>query len=47
LFGGGRMGSASTLHLPFNDHVHNLNAAQKDPGAAESLESQHGSRLIA
>ena len=39
------MSSASTLHLPFNDHVHNLNAAQKDPGTAKSLESQHGPRL--
>ena len=26
------MGSASALHLSFRDHVHNLNAGQKDPG---------------
>ena len=38
------MGSASTLHLSFRDHVHNLNAGQKDPGTAKSLETQHGPR---
>ena len=36
------MGSASTLHLSFRDHVHNLNAGQKDPGTAKRFESQHG-----
>jgi hypothetical protein len=38
------MSSASTLHLSFPDHVHNFNAGQKDPGAAKSLEPQHGAR---
>jgi hypothetical protein len=38
------MGSASALHLSFRDHVHNLNAGQKDPGTAKRFESQHGSR---
>ncbi len=38
------MDSASTFHLSFGDHVHNLNAGQKDPGTAISFESQHGSR---
>jgi hypothetical protein len=38
------MDSASTFHLSFNDHVHNLNVGQKDPGTAKSFESQHGSR---
>ena len=38
------MGSASTLHLAFDNHVHQLDAAQKDSGTAKSLESQHGSR---
>jgi hypothetical protein len=44
LIGGGMVGSASTFHLPFDDHVHSLNAAQKDPDTAKSLESQHGPR---
>jgi hypothetical protein len=30
----GRMGSACALHLSFGDHVHNLNAGQKDPDTA-------------
>jgi hypothetical protein len=34
----------STLHLPFRDHMHYLNAGQKDPGTAKSLEPQHGPR---
>ena len=38
------MGSMSTLHLPFRDHMHYLNAGQKDPGTAKSLEPQHGPR---
>ncbi|MGF6785763.1 hypothetical protein OKW27_000076 [Paraburkholderia sp. 35.1] len=38
------MGSASTFHLSFGDHVHNLNAGQKDPGTAKGLEPQHGPR---
>jgi len=38
------MYSASTFHLSFDDHAHNLNAGQKDPGTAKSFESQHGSR---
>jgi hypothetical protein len=38
------MDSASTFHLSFGYHVHNLNAGQKDPGTAKSFESQHGSR---
>ncbi|MGF6919373.1 hypothetical protein OKW28_003570 [Paraburkholderia sp. 40] len=42
--GGGQMGSASTLHLCLADHVRYFDAAQQDPGAAECLESQHGSR---
>jgi hypothetical protein len=44
LISGGWMGSASTFHLSFGDHMHNLNAGQKDPGTAERFESQHGSR---
>ena len=36
------MDSASTFHLSFGDHVHNLDAGQKDPGTAKSLESQYG-----
>jgi hypothetical protein len=44
LISGGRMGSASAFHLSFRDHVHNLNAGQKDPGTAKSLEPQHGPR---
>jgi hypothetical protein len=36
------MGSTSTLHLSFRDHVHNLNAGQKDPGTTKTLEPQHG-----
>ncbi|MDQ0621912.1 hypothetical protein QFZ39_001122 [Paraburkholderia graminis] len=44
MISGGRMGSASTLHLAFDNHVHQLDAAQKDSGTAKSLESQHGSR---
>lgn len=38
------MGSASTLHLPFGDHMHQFDAGQQDPGTAESLEPQHGPR---
>ncbi len=44
MISGGRMGPASALHLFFRDHVHNLNAGQKDPGRAKSLEPQHGPR---
>jgi hypothetical protein len=33
---------ASTLHLSFGDHAHNLNAGQKGPGTANSLKPQHG-----
>ncbi|EDZ99590.1 hypothetical protein BH160DRAFT_5135 [Burkholderia sp. H160] len=40
------MGSASTFHLSFGDHVHSLNAGQKDPGTVKSFESQHGSRAL-
>ena len=42
LISGGRVGSASALHLSFRDHVHQLNAGQKDPGTAKILEAQHG-----
>jgi len=43
------MGFASTLHPPFNDHVHSLNAARNDPRTAKRFESEHGRvrRLIA
>ncbi|MGF6605908.1 hypothetical protein OKW45_000808 [Paraburkholderia sp. WSM4175] len=41
---GGRMGSAHTLHLSFGDHVHDLNAGQKDPGTAKGFEPWHGPR---
>jgi hypothetical protein len=34
----------STLHLSLGDHVHKIDATQKDPCTAKSLESQHGSR---
>jgi hypothetical protein len=44
LISDGRMGSASIFHLSFRDHVHNLNAGQKDPGTAKRFESQHGPR---
>jgi len=43
LIGGGWMGSASALHLSFGDHMHDFDAAKKNPGAAKSLEPQHGS----
>ena len=36
------MGSASALHLFFCDHLHKLNAGQKDPGTAKILEAQYG-----
>jgi len=38
------MGSGSTLHLSFGDHVHAFDAAQKDAGTAKILEPQHRSR---
>jgi hypothetical protein len=38
------MGSLSTFRLSFGDHVHNLNAGQKDPGTAKGLEPQHRPR---
>jgi hypothetical protein len=38
------MGSASIFHLSFRDHVHDLNAGQKDPGTAKRFESPHGPR---
>jgi hypothetical protein len=38
------MGSASTLHVPFGDHMHQLDADQQDPGTAEGLEPQHWPR---
>jgi hypothetical protein len=38
------MGRASRFHPCFGDHVHNLNAAQKDPGTEKNREAQHGSR---
>jgi len=44
LISGGRMGSASALHLSFRDHVHNLNAGKNDPGTAKCLEPQHRPR---
>lgn len=40
------MGSASTFQLSFGDHVHNLNAGQKNPGTAKGLEPQHGPRSL-
>jgi hypothetical protein len=36
------MGSASTLHLPFGDHIHQFDAGQQDSGTAKGLEPQHG-----
>ena len=44
MISGARIGSVSALHLSFRDHVQNLNAGQKDPGTAKSLEPQHGPR---
>ena len=41
------MGSGSTLHLFFGDHVHAFDATQKDAGTAEILEPQRGSRASA
>jgi len=38
------MGSGSTLHLSFGDHVHTFDAAKKDAGTAKILEPQHRSR---
>lgn len=38
------MGSASTLRLPFGDHAHAFDAAQKDARAAEILDRQHEAR---
>jgi hypothetical protein len=37
------MGSASALHLSFGDHMYDFDAANRNPGAAKSLEPQHGS----
>ncbi len=42
LIGSRRMGSSSTLHLSFRDHVHKFNPGQKDPGTAKILEAPHG-----
>jgi hypothetical protein len=44
LISGGLMGSASTLHLSFGDHVHEFDATQKDTRATKILEPQHGPR---
>jgi len=38
------MGSGSTLHLFFGDHVHAFDATQKDAGTAKILEPQHRPR---
>jgi hypothetical protein len=31
------------VHIIFGDHMHHFDAARKNPGAAKSLELQHGS----
>ena len=46
MISGGRMGSASTLRLPFGDHMHQFDAGQQDSGTAKSLEAQHGPRAL-
>lgn len=39
----GRLSLAAVFHLPFPDHMHELDAGEKDVGAAKILEAQHRS----
>src|SRR5882757_10023320 len=43
LAGRRRLDFASVFHLPFRDHMHDLDAAQNDTRAAEVLEPEHRS----